>query len=91
MKFSDLNFQPHSNYPDSGIAARHFFPNGYGISVVRFPGSYGANEGLYELAVLQGLEDEWEICYDTPITDDVMGYLTIEDVETVLNQVEKLK
>jgi hypothetical protein len=91
MKFSDLNFQPHSNYPDSGIAARHFFPNGYGISVVRFPGSYGANEGLYELAVLQGLEDEWEICYDTPITDDVMGYLTIEDVETVLTQVKELK
>lgn len=91
MKFSDLNFQPHSNYPDSGIAARHFFPNGYGISVVRFPGSYGANEGLYELAVLKGLEDEWEICYDTPITDDVMGYLTIEDVETVLTQVKELK
>ena len=91
MKFSDLNFQPHSNYPDSGIAARHFFPNGYGISVVRFPGSYGANEGLYELAVLQGLEDEWEICYDTPITDDVMGYLTIEDVETIINQVKELK
>ena len=91
MKFSDLNFQPHSNYPDSGIAARHFFPNGYGISVVRFPGSYGADEGLYELAVLQGLEDEWEICYDTPITDDVMGYLTIEDVETVLTQVKELK
>lgn len=91
MKFSDLNFQPHSNYPDSGIAARHFFPNGYGISVVRFPGSYGANEGLYELAVLQGLEEDWEICYDTPITDDVMGYLTIEDVETVLTQVKELK
>ena len=91
MKFSDLNFQPHSNYPDSGIAARHFFPNGYGISVVRFPGSYGADEGLYEIAVLQGLEEDWEICYDTPITDDVMGYLTIEDVETVLTQVKELK
>ena len=90
MKFSDLNFQPHSNYPDSGIAARHFFPNGYGISVVRFPGSYGAGEGLYEIAVLQGLEEDWEICYDTPITDDVMGYLTIEDVETVLTQIQNL-
>ena len=95
MKFSDLNFQPHVNYPDSGIAARHFFPNGYGVSVVQFTspyggGSYGAQEGLYELAVLKGVEEEWHICYNTPITDDVMGYLTKEDVETVLNQVESL-
>jgi hypothetical protein len=95
MNFGDLAFYPHGNMPD-GIAARHFFPNGYGVSVVQFPGSYGggsygADEGLYEIAVLQGLEEDWEICYDTPITDDVMGYLTIEDVETVLNQVEKLK
>jgi len=96
MDFGDLAFFPHGNYTDSGIQAKHFFPNGYGVSVVQFTspyggGSYGAYEGLYELAVLQGLEEDWEICYDTPITDDVMGYLTIEDVETVLNQVEKLK
>jgi hypothetical protein len=96
MDFGDLAFFPHGNYTDSGIQAKHFFPNGYGVSVVQFTspyggGSYGADEGLYELAVLQGLEEDWEICYDTPITDDVMGYLTIEDVETVLNQVEKLK
>jgi hypothetical protein len=96
MNFGDLAFFPHGNYPDSGIQAEHFFPNGYGVSVVQFTspyggGSYGADEGLYELAVLQGLEEDWEICYDTSITDDVMGYLTIEDVETVLNQVEKLK
>jgi hypothetical protein len=96
MNFGDLAFFPHGNYPDSGIAARHFYPNGYGVSVVQFTspygsGSYGADEGLYELAVLQGLEEDWEICYDTPITDDVMGYLTVEDVETIINQVKELK
>ena len=95
MKFSDLNFQPHSNYPDTGIAARHFFPNGYGVSVVRFTttfgfGSYGSEEGLYELAVLQGVDENWNICYDTPMTDDVLGYLTESDVENLLNEVEKL-
>jgi hypothetical protein len=96
MDFGDLEFFPHTNYPDSGIQAKHFFPNGYGVSVIQFTsphgsGSYGADKGLYELAVLRGLEENWEICYDTPITDDVMGYLTIDDVDTVLNQVENLK
>jgi hypothetical protein len=94
MKFSDLYFQSHGNYQD-GIAARHFFPNGYGVSVVRFKtpfgsGSYGADEGLYELAVLKGIEENWEICYDTPIAEDVLGYLTEEDITNLLSQVKSL-
>jgi hypothetical protein len=89
MKFTDLNFQPHGNMPD-GIAARHFFPNGYGVSVVQFPGSYGYEEGLYEVAILKGLEEDWEICYDTPITDDVIGYQSMEDIDNLLSQVKSL-
>ena len=95
MKFSDLNFGPHGSFPDTGIAARHFFPNGYGVSVVQFTtpfgsGSYGAQEGLYELAVLKGVEEDWKICYDTPITDDVLGYQSVEEIELVLCKVENL-
>ena len=100
MKFTDLNFQPHTNYPDTGIAARHFFPNGYGVSVVQFTtpygsgsygsGSYGAEEGLYELAVLKGVEENWKICYDTEITDDVIGHLSEDQVGEVLMQVKSL-
>ena len=89
MKFSDLDFHPHGNMPD-GIAARHFFPNGYGVSVVQFPGSYGYEERLYEVAILKGLEEDWEICYDTPITDDVIGYQSMEDIDNLLSQVESL-
>lgn len=90
MKFSDLDFHPHFNYPDSGIAARHFFPNGYGVSIVKFPGSYGAELGLYELAVLKGVKEDWGICYDTEITDDVIGYLSEDEVSEVLMQVKNL-
>lgn len=95
MKFTDLNFQPHSNYPDTGIAARHFFPNGHGVSVVQFTtpygfGSYGAEEKLYELAVIKGVEENWEICYDTEVTNDVIGYLTEDQVSGVLMKVETL-
>lgn len=95
MKFTDLQFGPHGSFPSSGIAARQFFQNGYGVSVVRFTtpfgsGSYGADMGLYELAVLKGTEDDWNICYDTHITEDVLGYQTEEQIESVLNQIEKL-
>ncbi len=89
MKFTDLEFESHPDW--EGVQAIKFFGNGYGVSVVMTPYSYGGPDGLYEIAVLKGFGDEWEICYDTPITDDVMGYLTKEDVETVLNQVESLK
>jgi hypothetical protein len=90
MKFTDIDFQPHPHYAEDGIQAKHFFPNGYGVSVVRFPGSYGYEEGLYEVAILKGLEEDWEICYDTEITDDVIGYLTEDQVGEVLVQVENL-
>lgn len=95
MNFSDLNFGPHRNYPDTGIAARHFFQNGYGVSVVRFTtdlgcGSYGAEEGFYELAVLLGGENNYELCYSTPITDDVIGWLSEKEVEGYLDQIQNL-
>ena len=90
MLFSDLDFQPHTNYPDGGVQAKQFFSNGYGISVVRFPGSYGYAEGLYEVAILEGLAEDWNICYDTVITDDVLGHQSEEEVEVLLYEVENL-
>ena len=90
MKFSDLNFQPHCNYPDTGVQAKHFFDNGYGVSVVKFPYSYGYEERLYEVAILKGVAEKWEICYDTVITNDVIGYQSVEDIDNLLSQVESL-
>ena len=90
MIFSDLQFNPHKNYPDTGVQAKHFFDNGYGVSVVSFPGSYGFRDGLYESAVLKGTEEEWEICYDSVITDDVLGYQSEEEVEVLLYEIENL-
>lgn len=90
MKFEDLEFQSHQSYPTEGIAAKVFFDNGFGASVVRFPGSYGYHEGLYEMAVISGNEDEWELRYDTPITDDVIGWLSEEDVTKKLQEIESI-
>lgn len=63
------------------------FPNGYGVSVVRNPYSYGGSEGLWELAVIRGTKDEWQITYDTSITDDVIGHLSLSEVEEYAQQV----
>jgi len=81
MKFSDLNFQPHP--VGNGVQAKHFFDNGYGISVVKFKGSYGYEKGLYESAVLKKTEEDWHICYDSVIA-------TEEEVEVLLYEVENL-
>lgn len=88
MKFTDLNFQPHPI--GDGIQARHFFPNGYGVSVVRFPGSYGYEGDLYEVAVIKGNDDDYVLCCDTPITNDVMGHRDERDVEIIMEEVEAL-
>lgn len=90
MKFSNLNFKSHPYYWESGIQAKHFFDNGYGVSVVKFPGSYGYGLGLYESAVLKGTEEESEICYDTEITSDVIGHQSEEEVEVLLHKVGNL-
>jgi hypothetical protein len=91
MKFTDLKFKQHHNYCYyDGIEALHFFPNGYGVSVVRFPGSYGYQEGLYEVAVLKGSKENYELCYDTSVADDVMGHRDERDVEIIMEEVEAL-
>ena len=91
MKFTDLKFNKF-DYPGSvdAVQAKHFFSNGYGVSIVRHPGSYGFLEGLYELAVLKGTEDNWELCYDTPVTSDVLGHLSEQDVEDNVFKVQSL-
>jgi hypothetical protein len=91
MKFTDLQFKQHSVIPSAdAVQALQFFPNGYGVSVVRFSGSYGYEQGLYEVAVLKGNEESFELCYDTPITDDVMGHRDETDIENIMEEVQAL-
>ena len=62
------------------------FDNGYGASVVWGPGSYGYDDKLFEVAILKGDE----ICYDTPISDDVVGYLDFAGVAEILEKIKSL-
>ncbi len=85
MKFEDLEFKPMPNH-DNGIFVRVEFPNRYGASIIKSPYSYGGDQDLYELAVLY----DNMINYDTEITNDVLGYLTPEDVTKLLERIEAL-
>jgi hypothetical protein len=68
------------------------FGNGYGMSIVRGPWSYGGPEGLYEVAVgkFAGEGDDWDLCYDTPITDDVIGWLNESDLPGLAERIAEL-
>ena len=83
--FKDLEFNTHPM--GVGVRATITFDNGYGASVVKTPYTYGGNSGLYELAVL---DNDGNLTYDTPITDDVMGYLSETDVTDILEKIQKL-
>jgi len=67
------------------------FPNGYGCSVIKGPYSYGGPEGLYELAVIRYIDETtYNLRYDTPISNDVIGHLTRKEVKEYLKQIFEL-
>ena len=80
-----------------GVQELYRFGNGYGASVVRHMHSYGGDDGLWELAVIRWSESLverghylWDIVYDTPVTDDVIGRLTQFEVTMLLTMIEAL-
>ena len=52
----------------------------YGASVIQTKFSYGGKQGYWELAVLH----DDDLCYSTPVTGDVLGWLTEEEVQQTL-------
>ncbi len=85
-QFKDIEFKEHPS-TFGGIIGRIEFENGYGASVVKSPFSYGGGDDLYELGVLG---NDGQLCYTTPITDDVIGYLTEADVEELMLKIQQL-
>ena len=83
--FNDLVFKDDKQRGLS--AARVIFDNGYGASVVKGEHTYGGREGLYELAVLG---QDGKLTYETPVTDDVEGYLSEDDVTILMKQIQNL-
>lgn len=67
------------------------FNNMYGASIIKHKYSFGGDENLWELAIIKFQDDDkWNIVYDTKLADDVIGYLTDEDVCCYLEQIKNL-
>lgn len=82
----------------NGIQYIFKFNNGRGASVVKHEFSYGYSDDEWELAVLlfkdsfddKAAPDEYRLDYDTPITDDVLGWLDDTEVRNILEEIQKL-
>lgn len=63
------------------------FDNGYGLSVVSHSFSYGNDDELFEIGVIK-FDDSgmYELTYETPITGDVLGHQSKEDLINVIEQ-----
>jgi len=72
----------------NGIQTIHRFDNGYGASVIEHSFSRGR-----EMAVVKFIGpdiEDFDLCYTTPITHDVLGHLSPADVEMYLKRIEAL-
>lgn len=78
----------------NGIGYVFKFDNNHGASVIKNDCSYGGPMDTWELAVLlfddEEAPDKYELDYDTPITDDVIGHLDDARVRDILGEIQKL-
>lgn len=65
-----------------------WFPNNYGASIIRNYISYGHENELFEIAVLNA---DGSLDYTTTVTSDVIGNLTVDGVHSILFQIAELE
>lgn len=87
-----------------GVQLLYYFPNGYGASVVQyamhvtrstyFPGEYTWELGVLSVSPGDWVDDsgipEYNLCYTTKITDDIIKPLRPTDVEMYLQMIMAL-
>lgn len=91
--FDDLHFTDRTEFRGTsyeGKTAKQAtmdFPNGYGVSVLLGDMWYSNGIDTYELAVMY----EGSITYNTPVTDNVLGYITATQVSEAMKQIQELE
>lgn len=66
------------------------FENGYGASVISGYWAKGNEFSPYELGVIWFVDTNWHLDYTTPITDDVIGYQTLDEINELLDKIKAL-
>ncbi len=90
LTFRSLKFLPH---PSDIMGTRSDkqavvnFDNNFGVSVVFGKTFYSNGVDTYEVAVLR----DGEICYDSGISSDVLGYISREEVSTYMVAIQELE
>ncbi len=79
--FDAIDFSLDTSFFNPRLIGRFDFENGYSASVVCFK-PYEPNRE-YELAVLH----DGGLCYDTPVTNDVVGHCNVAEIEDLLEQI----
>jgi hypothetical protein len=77
------------NSYNKGMQILFRFPNNYGISLECHSFSYGNDDNEFEIAIINydsEDNDDWDICYTTKLTQDVLGYQSKEDVIDVIQK-----
>lgn len=97
--FKDLVFVPHpitreiqklplyfgKEYTEAKQAKMEF-ENNYGISVLFGTMFYSNGVDTYEVGILKN----GRMCYTTPITNDVIGNITEEEVTDIMREIQEL-
>ncbi|MFY8248270.1 MAG: hypothetical protein ACOVJ5_01055 [Gloeomargaritales cyanobacterium] len=81
------------NSINNGMQIVFRFDNNYGLSVVSHSFSYGNKQEKFEIAIIKFNsedDDDWNITYDTLITDDVLGYQSKGDTLDVIRKTMEL-
>jgi len=83
----DIAIVPNSG----GIDMTVYYPNGYGLSIIKHPGSYGWESDQWEAAVLKKTEKGgYDLDYCNDLCGDVIGFLTDKDVINLIQCAKKL-
>ena len=83
----DLSGEITTDHDDLGFRYKiKFLDTSYGASIIKRVGSYGMENDDWELAVTY----DDHLYYDSPITDDVVGWLSEEELIDILAQIRNL-
>lgn len=68
---------------------RFIFPNSWGVDIRFGPGSYGYEEGLFELNLIHSINNHIHLEYKNCVDGSGLGCMTIGDLEVMMNQIKE--
>ena len=88
--FEDYLIKERMTQAKDGIQYIFKFENNHGASIMKHSWSDGYEDNLWELAVIDFIDDEnnFEVNTRSELTRDVLGYLTDEEVKYYMGKIK---